>query len=136
MVEEYGEIPLQLTVDGGTETGQMRACLTALRQIYTPDLALDKVPAFVALKSSDNIPIETSWHYMRTYNGKDLKAAILLTKDADKRYFNPMDQLHINLFNWVWPKIAQKSVAEFRDYWNHHRPANSMKKSCQVVSIP
>lgn len=68
------------------------------RQIYTPDLALDKVPAFVALKSSDNIPIETSWHYMRTYNGKDLKAAILLTKDADKRYFNPMDQLHVYVF--------------------------------------
>jgi len=95
------------------------------KQIYTPDLPLDQVPAFVALKSSDNVSIESSWSNMRDYNGRDLKAAILLTKDADKRYFNPLDPLHVyvslqlfkylyftyhsrfrNLFNWVWPKIA------------------------------
>lgn len=33
-----------------------------------------------------------------------------------------------NLFNWVWPKIAQISVAEFRNYWNHHRPRKQHEK--------
>ncbi|KAE9390278.1 hypothetical protein BT96DRAFT_833657 [Gymnopus androsaceus JB14] len=136
MVEAYGEIPLQLTVDGGNETGQMCACHIALRQIYTPDLPFDQVPAFVALKSSDNVPIESSWSNMRDYNGRDLKTAILLTKDSDKQYFNPMDPLHVNLFNWVWPKIAQKSVLEFKEYWNHHRPRRQHDKILPSGEFP
>lgn len=54
-----------------------------LSQIYTPDLPLEQKPAFVALKSSDNDPIESSWDNLRDFNGRDLKAAILLAKDAD-----------------------------------------------------
>lgn len=66
-----------------------------LSQIYTPNLPIENTPAFVAMKSSDNVPIESSWNHMRNYNGRDLKTAILMTKDADKRYFDPMNELHM-----------------------------------------
>ncbi|THU88708.1 hypothetical protein K435DRAFT_679314 [Dendrothele bispora CBS 962.96] len=128
MVEAYGEIPEQLTVDGGTETGQMRACHIALRNIYAPELSFETHPPFVALKSSDNVPIESSWENLRKYNGRDLKEAILMTKDADKRYFNPLNPVHINLFNWVWPKVTHVSVQEFKEYWNNHCVRNQPNK--------
>jgi hypothetical protein len=64
-------------------------------QIYAPDLPLETNPAFVALKSSDNIPIESSWENLREFNGRDLKKAILMTKDSDKRYFDPQNLVHV-----------------------------------------
>ncbi|KAJ3804980.1 hypothetical protein F5876DRAFT_70192 [Lentinula aff. lateritia] len=80
--------------------------------------------------------IESSWNHMRNYNGRDLKTAILMTKDADKWYFDPMNELHINLFNWVWPKIAQKVVNEFKDYWNFHRPHHLEGKLLPTAHFP
>ncbi|KIK57886.1 hypothetical protein GYMLUDRAFT_171896, partial [Collybiopsis luxurians FD-317 M1] len=71
------------------------------------ELPLEQKPAFVALKNSDNVPINSFWDNMQDFNGHKLKTAILLTKDADKHYFNPLDPIHIHLFNWIWPKIAQ-----------------------------
>jgi hypothetical protein len=57
------------------------------------ELSLQEAPAFVALKSTDNIPIESSWHLFTNYVGLDLKEIILLGKSQS--YFNPAFPLHM-----------------------------------------
>ncbi|KAJ7818704.1 hypothetical protein B0H14DRAFT_2601133 [Mycena olivaceomarginata] len=92
------EIPVQITVDGGTEPQYMYQFHEQLRAQFLPDIASTEAPACVTLKSSDNIPIEALWSYFLQYTGHDLKAAILLGKTED--YINVENELHIDLFRW------------------------------------
>ncbi|KAJ7758934.1 hypothetical protein DFH07DRAFT_701626, partial [Mycena maculata] len=114
-----GVVFVQATVDGGSETGELYAAHIALRQHCMPNVSLEDAPPFVALKSTDNIPIESSWHLFTNYVGLDIKQIILLGKTL--RYFNPGLQHHIDLFNWLWPRIVQRSLDKFVDYWNNHK---------------
>ncbi|KAJ7260158.1 hypothetical protein C8J57DRAFT_1637757 [Mycena rebaudengoi] len=118
LVEKNG-VFVQATVDGGSETGEMYAAHLALRQHCMPDISLEDAPAFVPLKSIDNIPIESSWNLYTNYVGLDTKQILLLGKTLN--YFNPGLQLHIDLFNWLWPKIVQLSLDDFVEYWNNHK---------------
>ncbi|KAJ7263852.1 hypothetical protein C8J57DRAFT_1436287 [Mycena rebaudengoi] len=118
LVEEYG-VFVQATVDGGSETGELYAAHLALRQHCMPEVLIEDASPFVALKSTDNIPIESSWHLFTNYVGLDIKQIILLGKTLN--YFNPGMPLHIDLFNWLWPKIIQLSLDDFVDYWNNHK---------------
>ncbi|KAJ7892568.1 hypothetical protein B0H14DRAFT_2432245, partial [Mycena olivaceomarginata] len=83
------------------------------------DISVDDATPFVALKSTDNIPIESSWHLFTNYVGLDIKQILLLGKSDN--YFNSAYQLHIDLFNWLWPKIIQLTLDNFLDYWNNHK---------------
>ena len=38
-----------------------------------PEVSFKDAPPFVALKSTDNIPIESSWHLFTNYVGSDIK---------------------------------------------------------------
>jgi hypothetical protein len=58
-----------------------------------PDVSVADAPPFVALKSTDNIPIESSWHLYTNYVGHDIKQIILLGKTLN--YFNAAFQLHM-----------------------------------------
>ncbi|KAJ6474518.1 hypothetical protein DFH09DRAFT_953200 [Mycena vulgaris] len=116
-VEKNG-LFVQATVDGGSETGEMYAAHLALRY-----LTLEEAPAFVALKSTDNITIESSWHLFTNYVGRDIKEIILLGKALN--YFNPA---HHDLFSWLWPKIVQLSLNDFVEYWNDHKIRSQHRK--------
>ncbi|KAJ7180028.1 hypothetical protein C8R43DRAFT_941758 [Mycena crocata] len=72
LILEYGAMPIQLTFDKGSETGDMYAAHVALREIYTPDLDPLKFPPVVALKSTNNIPIENLWKWLRQISGQAL----------------------------------------------------------------
>ncbi|KAJ7854451.1 hypothetical protein B0H13DRAFT_1903645 [Mycena leptocephala] len=63
---------VQATVDGGSETGELYAAHLALRQHCMPDISFTDAPPFVALQSTDNIQIESSWH-LTNYVGLDIK---------------------------------------------------------------
>ncbi|KAJ7239533.1 hypothetical protein C8J57DRAFT_1086260 [Mycena rebaudengoi] len=119
LVEKNGAVFVQATVDGGSETGELYAAHIALRQYCMPDILIEDTPAFVPLKSTDNIPIESSWHLFTNYVGLDIKQIILLGKSLN--YFHAGVQLHIDLFNWLWPKIVQHSLDDFVEYWNNHK---------------
>ncbi|KAJ7093607.1 hypothetical protein C8R44DRAFT_645917 [Mycena epipterygia] len=107
---------VQATVDGGSEPGELYAVHVALRQQCMPYITIEDQPAFVALKSTDNIPIESSWNLFTNYVGLDIKQIILHRKSLN--YFHPISS---DLFNWLWPKIMQLSLNEFVEYWNNHR---------------
>ncbi|KAJ7794677.1 hypothetical protein B0H14DRAFT_2621667 [Mycena olivaceomarginata] len=63
------------------------------RAQFLPDVSSTVAPACVALKSSDNIPIEALWSHFLKYTGHDLKAAILLGKTEN--YINVSNKLHM-----------------------------------------
>ncbi|KAJ7733050.1 hypothetical protein DFH07DRAFT_755064, partial [Mycena maculata] len=109
LVETNG-VFIQATVDGGLETSKLYAAHLALRQHCMPDISVADAPAFVALKSTDNIRIESSWNLFTNYIGLDIK---LLLLEKSLNYFNPEFQHHINLFNWLWLRIIQRSLDEF-----------------------
>ncbi|KAJ6614263.1 hypothetical protein B0H10DRAFT_2266519 [Mycena sp. CBHHK59/15] len=145
LVEENG-VFVQATVDGGSETGELYAAHVALRHHCMPDISIDAAPPFVALPSTDNIPIESSWHLFTNYVGLDIKQIILLGKSL--HYFSPGLLLHVNLFNWLWPKIVQLCLDDFVEYWNDHKirtqrgkllPSGfgpSVANSCHPASLP
>ncbi|KAJ6556661.1 hypothetical protein B0H10DRAFT_1967605 [Mycena sp. CBHHK59/15] len=133
LVEEFGAIPLQVTVDKGSETGKMYAAHTALRQTYTPDLNPMEWPEFVALKSVNNIPIENLWKWFLKTFGRSLRDYI--EDGKTNGLFNPGDQMHIHLFHWLWSKIVQIQLDQFKLYWNYHTPRKNSKKTL-VSGIP
>ncbi|KAJ6529386.1 hypothetical protein B0H19DRAFT_1333301, partial [Mycena capillaripes] len=108
---------VQATVGGGSQTGELYACHVVMQQCM-PELSLQEAPAFVALKSTDNIPIESLWHLFTNYVGLDLKEIILLGRSQS--YFNPAFPLHIDLFN---------CLDDFVDYWNNHKIRTQRNKA-------
>jgi hypothetical protein len=64
-----------------------------------PDISLKDAPGFVALKSTDNIPIESSWHLFTNYVGLDIKQVILMGKGMN--YFNPAIPFHMS-GQFIW----------------------------------
>ncbi|KAF8184632.1 hypothetical protein K438DRAFT_1907864 [Mycena galopus ATCC 62051] len=126
LVESTGEMPVQITVDGGTETQYIFQFHEQLRAQFLPDVSSTEVPACVALKSSDNIPIEALWSYFLKYTGHDLKAAILVGKTEN--YINVANEVHMDLFHWLWSRIVQNAVNHFVQYWNTHKTRKQSNK--------
>jgi len=63
------------------------------RTAYAPDIDLARYPALVALKSTNNTPIESLWHWFQDQCGKNLYLQI--TKGRDEGLFNPNNQIHV-----------------------------------------
>ncbi|KAJ6461638.1 hypothetical protein DFH09DRAFT_1254948 [Mycena vulgaris] len=120
-IEEYGAIPQQITVDKGSETGHIYAIMTGLKPVltaYAPGIDLGRYPSFVALKSTNNTPIESLWHWFQDQCGKNLYLQV--TKGRDEGIFNPNNSIHVLLFNWLWPPIIQGELDHFTEMWNSH----------------
>ncbi|KAJ7100702.1 hypothetical protein B0H15DRAFT_876835 [Mycena belliarum] len=132
-VQEHGAFPLQITVDKGSETGEMYAAQTALRKIFTPDLDPLQWPSFVAIKSVNNIPIENLWKWLLKTIGRSLRE--IIEDGKTNGLFNPANQIHIHLFHWLWSKIVQLKLDEFKLYWNYHTPRKNPKKA-MISGIP
>ncbi|KAJ7655913.1 hypothetical protein B0H17DRAFT_956234, partial [Mycena rosella] len=118
LVKKHG-VFVQATVDGGSETGELYAAHIALRHHCMSEIPLEVAPGFVALRSTDNIPIESSWNLFTNYVGLDIKQILLMGKSLN--YFNSAQPFHIDLFNWLWPKSVQVSLDDFVEYWNDHK---------------
>ncbi|KAF9502150.1 hypothetical protein BDN71DRAFT_1343800, partial [Pleurotus eryngii] len=126
LVEEYGCIPLQLVMDKGAEIGDMVRAQETLRPKFAPKFSEDKWPSTVQVQSKHNTPIESFWSWQRKGEGFNIKQAILLGKATG--LFNPGHQLHIDLFNWIWPPLVQEQLDIFREYWNNHRISKQKNK--------
>ncbi|KAJ7864309.1 hypothetical protein B0H14DRAFT_2736651, partial [Mycena olivaceomarginata] len=73
---------------------------TTPREIFAPDLSTWK--PVVAVKSSSNISIESTWSYDRQFNGRSLRDIL----EEGRIHLIPGDVVHSNLFHWLWPKIV------------------------------
>ncbi|KAJ3813801.1 hypothetical protein F5876DRAFT_34263 [Lentinula aff. lateritia] len=118
LIEQNGlVIPLQMTVDGGIETGLMYASHYALR--YAQYFSQSLHPIFVSLSSTANISIESIWSYWLKAMGYTLHDIIISGKD--KGYFIVGNELHVNLFSWLWPRIVQHHLENFKEDFNSNK---------------
>ncbi|KAJ6517446.1 hypothetical protein C8R47DRAFT_1205666 [Mycena vitilis] len=117
-LELNGEFPEQLTFDGGTETGPMKTIQQELRHHLAPDFSEVERPSTVSMKSTDNIPIESLWKYWLDYAGQNIKTAIL---EGPAQGFAQQNTIHIHLFHWLWPKIVQQELDQFKYHFNTTR---------------
>ncbi|KAJ8081664.1 hypothetical protein PM082_007510 [Marasmius tenuissimus] len=117
-IEEFGAIAQKLVIDCGKETGNMIQFQKDLKAQYAPDIDQEKFPACAQIKSVHNTPIESLWHWLQEHEGMNLYSLITYGRDAG--FYHPHDNVHVNLFNWLWPPIVQNALNRFADYWNNH----------------
>ncbi|KAJ7429792.1 hypothetical protein B0H11DRAFT_2181067 [Mycena galericulata] len=117
MVSIYKAISIQVTFDGGSELGWLASFQTTLRQIFAPELTAEEWKPILAVQSSINIPIESTWSYDRQFNGRSLRNIL----EDGRIHLIPGDLIHRNLFRWLWPKIVQIGLDEFVDYFNNQK---------------
>ncbi|KAF9461875.1 hypothetical protein BDZ94DRAFT_791699 [Collybia nuda] len=116
LVKELGGMPLQSTTDCGSETVLMYALANALREFFSPDLDLDELAAHKFLKSIYNITIERGWYRLRISWGDNVK----IFWAAGSEVYNSTNTCHFNLVQWLWPKLIQQELDEFRERANAH----------------
>ncbi|KAJ7837607.1 hypothetical protein B0H13DRAFT_2368086 [Mycena leptocephala] len=104
MVSAFGATSVQVTFDGGSELGWLAAFQTTLRETFAPKLSAEEWKPVVAVQSSSNIPIESTWSYDRKFNGRTIRDEFLSILTA-----------------WLWLKIVQIGLDEFLDYFNNKK---------------
>ncbi|KAI0749543.1 hypothetical protein C8Q80DRAFT_1119793 [Daedaleopsis nitida] len=129
-----GVIFRQLTVDHSSETGDMYAVHIALRKTFAPDLDDTEWPPFVAIKSTSNITIENLWARWLKTDRRNCQTTII--QGRTNGLFNPLDEIDVNLFQWLWPQIVQQKLNEFIQYWNCHRVRSQKTKAMPSGTTP
>ncbi|KAJ6629044.1 hypothetical protein B0H10DRAFT_1939943 [Mycena sp. CBHHK59/15] len=117
MVSAFGATSVQVTFDGGSELGWLAAFQTTLRETFAPALSAEEWKPVVAVQSSNNIPIESTWSYDRKFN---------------------VSSWEMNLFRWLWPNIVQIGLDEFLDYFNNkktHKQRNRILPSGVALNV-
>ncbi|KAK1222607.1 hypothetical protein PQX77_014542 [Marasmius sp. AFHP31] len=120
VIERNGKIPVQMTVDKGSETGKLYAQQVSLRTAFS-NLDADEFPPFVALTSTHNITIESCWKWLRKHNGIAIREVLEQGKTNG---------------------IVQGRLDDFVDYWNKHktRPQPGVRTSGttpnQIMACP
>ncbi|KAJ7511245.1 hypothetical protein B0H11DRAFT_1700633, partial [Mycena galericulata] len=114
MVSDFQATSVQVTFDGGSELGWLAAFQTTLREVFAPELSADEWRPVVAVKSTSNISIESTWSYDRQFNGRSLRAIV----EEGRIHLIPGD---LSLFRWLWSKIVQTGLDEFVDYFNNKK---------------
>ncbi|KIY61139.1 hypothetical protein CYLTODRAFT_480210 [Cylindrobasidium torrendii FP15055 ss-10] len=129
-----GRIPIQWTVDKGSETGGTYALHKALRVVYAPDLDIRHHPPFVAVRSVHNTPAESIWRWMRQFFSIDLE--VIIKEGLAQGRVVVGDAIHENLFQWLWPKIVQCHLDQYVQLWNNHRTRGQKGKNLPSGSVP
>ncbi|THU98282.1 hypothetical protein K435DRAFT_661334 [Dendrothele bispora CBS 962.96] len=117
MIEACGyRIPVQCTVDKGSETGELFAQQVALRY---ETKNMEQWPAFVAVPSTRNIMVESMWKWLLQFGGREVQE--ILKEGKTNGIFKIGHPVHKNLFHWLWSQILQSFLDSFREYWNSKR---------------
>ncbi|KAF8508282.1 hypothetical protein JB92DRAFT_3121039 [Gautieria morchelliformis] len=133
-VEGFKALPLQLTVDGGSETGEMLRFHKYLRAIKAPEVDKTEWPPYQKLPSTRNIAIEGLWHWFRENEGYGLFE--LITDGKSQGIFDHTSSLHCALFYWIWPVALQAKLDEFVIYWNNHTIHSQPEKAMPSGMTP
>ncbi|KIK32618.1 hypothetical protein CY34DRAFT_18913 [Suillus luteus UH-Slu-Lm8-n1] len=116
LVHELGGMPLQTTTDCGSETTDVYGFATALREIFSPNLSTDELPAHRFLKSVHNITIERGWLRVRVQWGDNVK----VFWEAGEEIYNDMDPRQYALVQWLWPRLIQQELDTLKHRLNTH----------------
>lgn len=118
-VEKFVAVSVTSVMDKGSELVWLFANQTALRTTYAPDIDPESYPPVLQIKSVHNTPIEGLWHWLLKTHSHDFKD--IVKGGYRDGIYNPNHVTHVNLFKWLWPKILQRQLDAFVEYWNNHR---------------
>jgi len=124
-------MPIQTTTDCGSELTVLHGLALALREAFAPGLNAES-RAHVFLRSVHNIRIERGWLDLRNLWGHNIP----YFWDEGKNIFIEGDPIHLNLMRFLWPKLAQQSLDELRDFMNNHRSRKNRKKALPSGCTP
>ncbi|EFI28278.1 hypothetical protein CC1G_14303 [Coprinopsis cinerea okayama7 len=116
LVEKYKGLPLQLSMDCGSETTQTFGLANALREIFVPEIPVDELPAVRYMRSVHNISIERAWLRLRLDWGNN--AHSVYTKGLEENVFNTTDAFQVALVRWLWSRMLQRTLDEFCTFRN------------------
>ncbi|KAJ6533913.1 hypothetical protein DFH09DRAFT_932519 [Mycena vulgaris] len=133
-IETTGVIPIQLTMDKGSEIGWQYAIQDALRHAFAPDIDPEIYLICRIIKSVHNTIIEGFWHWFKGKKGLNLKTLILVGKQ--EQIFSAEVEFHLSLFYWIFVPLLQAELDEFRLYWNHHRVRTQPDKNMPSGHVP
>ncbi|KAJ6525586.1 hypothetical protein B0H10DRAFT_1864030 [Mycena sp. CBHHK59/15] len=133
-IEATGAIPIQMTMDKGSEIGWQYAIQDALRHAFAPEIDPEVYPVCRLIKSVHNTVIEAFWRWLKEKMGLNLKAIILVGKA--ERIFSPNVEFHLPLFYWIFIPLLQAQLEEFRLWWNHHRVRTQKDKNMPSGHVP
>ncbi|KAG6905157.1 hypothetical protein DXG01_004495, partial [Tephrocybe rancida] len=94
---------------------------------YAPQIDKATYLPVLQVKSTHNTPIEGMWHWFQKTTGHDF-GDVVRQGFREGRY-NPNNELHVDLFNWLWPQILQGALDNFTKYWNNHQIRTQKNKS-------
>ncbi|KAG2144454.1 uncharacterized protein EDB93DRAFT_1251690 [Suillus bovinus] len=116
LVHELGGMPLQTTTDCRSKTTNVYGFATALREIFSPNLSTDELPAHRFPKSVHNITIERGWLRVRVQWGDNMK----VFWEAGEEIYNDMDPCQYALVQWLWPRLIQQELDTLKHRLNTH----------------
>ncbi|KAJ6562677.1 hypothetical protein B0H10DRAFT_1844537, partial [Mycena sp. CBHHK59/15] len=135
LIETTGTIPIQLTMDKGSEIGWPYAIQDVLhRHAFAPDIDPKIYPVCRLIKSVHNKIIEGFWRWFKEKKGLNLKTVILVGKQ--QRIFSPIVEFHLPLFYWIFVPLLQAELDEFRRFWNHQRVRTQPEKNMPSGHVP
>ncbi|KAG1859675.1 hypothetical protein F4604DRAFT_1588966 [Suillus subluteus] len=116
LVHKLGGMPLQTTTDCRSKTTEVYGFVTALREIFSPNLSTDELPAHQFLKSIHNITIKHGWLRVRVQWGDNVK----VFWEAGEAIYNDMDPHQYALVQWLWPRLIQQELDKLKHRLNTH----------------
>ncbi|KAJ7711343.1 hypothetical protein B0H14DRAFT_3099359 [Mycena olivaceomarginata] len=133
-IETTGAIPIQMTMDKGSEIGFIS--LTQGKHFQIQGLSIDPevYPICRLIKSVHNTIIEAFWRWLKEKMGLNLKAVILVAKD--EQIFSLNIEFHLPLFYWIFIPLLQAQVDKFRLWWNHRRVRTQKDKNMPSGHVP
>ncbi|KAJ6565606.1 hypothetical protein DFH09DRAFT_1473818, partial [Mycena vulgaris] len=135
LVEARGYmISIQITVDQGSEVGEMLKIHERLRHDAAPLFIPPEWPYCATIPSTQNTPIESFWRWKRNGEGKSIRNT--LEQGSACGIFLPSDEIHVQTFYWIWVPFIQERLDIFREYWNNHRLSKSKGKKNVSGSSP
>ncbi|KAJ6550296.1 hypothetical protein B0H19DRAFT_1211498 [Mycena capillaripes] len=150
-IETGGAIPIQMTMDKGSEIGWQLSnprCPSVnvvfthnFSHAFSRDIDPDIYPVCRLIKSVHNTVIEGFWRWLKEKMGLNLKAIILIGKE--ERIFSPNVEFHfyvildfVPLFYCIFIPLLQAQLDAFRIYWNHHRVRSQKDKNMPSGHVP
>ncbi|KAG2140218.1 uncharacterized protein EDB93DRAFT_1241888 [Suillus bovinus] len=116
LLHELGGMPLQTTTDCGSEMTDVYGFATALREIFSPNLSTDELPAHWFLKSVHNITIKCGWLHVQVQWGDNVK----VFWEVGEEIYNDMDPRQYALVQWLWPRLIQQELDTLKHRLNTH----------------
>ncbi|KZS89178.1 hypothetical protein SISNIDRAFT_469465 [Sistotremastrum niveocremeum HHB9708] len=117
--KKTGGVPITVTSDKDTVTGNLYALQTSIREEADPTMDTDVVPAHLFLRSLKNIVIERSWKDWLRERGRNL--GLFFTRNSGVAGFVPENPIHRCLANWIWVPLIQQELDKFVSKYNSRK---------------